>query len=102
MKVTNKLLVGLLIGWVRVAVASVRRPECGFDSNRIENDYFLYRKGSSDITNESGHDEDLRIVDMERGEIDLEAVLKGLPNETFLSVVSAFEQWMTIKSVLTN
>lgn len=94
MQVSNKLLVGLMICWMSVALASVRRPECGFDANQIENDYFLYRKGSSDIfdNNESGHDQDVRIMDMERDEIYLEAIWKGLPNETFLSVVSAFTE----------
>lgn len=96
MKVKNELLVGLLICWLRVALASVRRPECGFDSNRIENDYFLYREGSLD-NKESGHDEDVKIVNLEQAEINMEAILKGLPNETFLSVVSEFEQWKTIE-----
>lgn len=75
---------------VEETLASLKRPECAakVENSVFVSDYNRYFVRTDEQNVDAEYTNDVNVVNLDQGQINLNDLLRGLPNETFLSIVS--------------
>lgn len=75
---------------IEEVLATLKRPECAatVENSVYGGDYNRYFVRTDEQNVDAEYTNDVNVVNLDQGQINMNDLLRGLPNETFLSIVS--------------